>query len=43
MAAPAAYGSSQARDWIWATAMTYTTAAAMLDLLTHCAGPEIEP
>ena len=31
MAAPAAYGSSRARDWIRATAATYATAAAMLD------------
>ena len=31
MAAPMAYGSSQARDWIRAAAMTFTTAAATLD------------
>ena len=35
-AIPMAYGSSQARDWIWATAMTYTAAAANSDPLTHC-------
>ena len=28
---PAAYWSSQAKDWIWAGAVTYTTAAAMPD------------
>ena len=32
------YGNSQSRDWIWATAVTYTTAAATLDPLTHCTG-----
>ena len=31
MATPAAFGSSWARDWIWAAAVTYSTAAAMLD------------
>ena len=31
LAAPTAYGSSQARDWIGATAETYTTDAAILD------------
>ena len=39
MAAPTAYGSSEARDWIWATATTYATAAAMQDPLTHDARP----
>lgn len=39
MAAPTAYESSQARDWIWATAETYTTAAAML----ICTGLGIKP
>ena len=39
MATAMAYGSSWARDWIWATAGTYTAAAASLDPLTHCAGP----
>ena len=29
MATPTAYGSSQARDWVWATAVTYAAAAAM--------------
>ena len=38
-----AYGSSQARNWIQAAAMTYATDAAMLDPLTHCARPGIEP
>ena len=33
----------QARDWIGAAAVTYTTAAATLDPLTHCGGPGIEP
>ena len=37
MAAPAAYGSSWAGDWIWAAA------AATPDPLTHCARPRIEP
>ena len=36
------YGSSQAMDWISAVAVTYTTAAAMPDPLTHCAVPGIE-
>ena len=35
MAAPAAYGSSWARDWILATATTHATAAATQDPLTH--------
>ena len=43
MAAPAAYGSSWARDWIWATAITYTIAVAMLDPLTYCTRPGIKP
>ena len=38
--APAAYGSSQARDWIRAAAVTYTTAVAMWD--HHCARPGTE-
>ena len=33
MAIPAAYGSSQARDHIQATAATYATAVAMLCIL----------
>ena len=36
MAAPEAYGSFQARDWIQAPAVTYATGAATLDPLTHC-------
>ena len=43
IAAPEAYGSSQARDWIQATAATYTPAVAMWDPLTHCAGLGIKP
>ena len=43
MAAPEAYGSSQTRDCIHATAGTYATAVAMPDPLTHCAWPGIEP
>ena len=37
LATPVAHGSSQAKDWIWAAALTYTAAAAGPDLLTHCA------
>ena len=36
MATPAAYGNTQARDWIWAAAATYAEAAAMPDSFTHC-------
>ena len=36
MAAPAAYESSPAGDWIQAAAAIYITAVAMLDALTHC-------
>ena len=43
MAAPAAYGSSRAKDKIQVTATTYAAAAATPDPLTHCAGPGIEP
>ena len=43
MAAFMAYGSTLAKDWIWATAVTYTGAVAMLDPLTHCAGLGFEP
>ena len=32
-----------ARDWIWATAVIYTTAAAISDPLTHGTRPGIEP
>ena len=35
-AAPKAYGSSWARDWIRAAAVTYAIAMTMLDPLTHC-------
>ena len=38
-----AYGSSRARDWIWAIAVTYAAAVATLDPLTHCAMWGIEP
>ena len=37
MAKPVAYGSSWARDWIWAMDATYTTAVTTEDPLTHCA------
>ena len=37
-----AYGISQARDGIWPTADTYTTAVATQALLTCCDGPGIE-
>ena len=43
MAAPIAYGSFWAWDWVLAAAVTYTAAVAMLDPLTHCTWPEIEP
>ena len=36
MATPTAYGSSGTRDSFQAIAVTYTTAAASLDPLTHC-------
>ena len=39
MAKPPAYGISWAMDWIQATAVTYTPAVAMVDPLTHHAGP----
>ena len=39
---PAAYGVPKARDEIQATVVTYGTAAAMPDPLTHSAGPGIE-
>ena len=42
MAVPTAYGSSCARDWIQATAVTYIAVVAMPDPLTHCTGPGIE-
>ena len=38
-----AYGSSWARDGIRAAGMTYTTAVAMLNPLTHCAGQGLNP
>ena len=37
MAMPVAHGSSRVRDWIWAAAVTYAAAVAVLDPLTHCA------
>ena len=43
MATPVAYGSSQARDCIPATAETYAVAVATLDPLTHGAWPGMEP
>ena len=43
MAAPMTYGSSWAKNWIWAVAATYTTASAMPDPLTHCTGHGLNP
>ena len=43
MAAPVAYGRSQARDEIWAVALNYAVAVAMPDPLTHCARLWIKP
>ena len=43
MAAPKTFGSSPAKDWIWAAAATYTTAVVTLDPLTHCAWQGIKP
>ena len=43
MAAPLAYRSSQARDWIRARAVTYAAAVATKDPLTHWARRGIEP
>ena len=40
MATPAAYGSSLARNWIWATAGTQATATATPGPLTHRARME---
>ena len=37
MAIPTTYGSSQARDWIWAVDATYAPATTMPDPLTHWA------
>ena len=42
LAARAAYGSPQATDQIHATAATYATAEAMLQLPTYCTGSGIE-
>ena len=36
------YGSSWAKDWIQAAAVTYATVMAMLDTLAHCTGLGIE-
>ena len=41
MAAPVAYGSSQARGWIWAAAASCAIAVATWDSLTHCTGLEL--
>ena len=38
-----AYGSSWARDWIWAVATTNIMVAVTLNPLIHCARPGIEP
>ena len=43
MSPPTPYQSAWARGQIWATAVTYTTAAAMLTTLTHCTKPGMEP
>ena len=43
MATPTAYGSVQARDQIWATAVTYTAASGMPDPLIHCPGQRLNP
>ena len=40
---PMACGSSWARDWLRAAAVTLATAMAALDTLTHCTGPGIKP
>ena len=42
LSAPTAYGSSQARDQIQATAAAYAIAAVMPGPLTHCLGPGIQ-
>ena len=38
-----AYRSSQAKDWIWATDVTFASAAAMLYPLTYCTRLGIQP
>ena len=43
MTAPTACGSSQPRDWIPATAVTYATAAGLPDPLAHCAKLSLNP
>ena len=43
IAAPLAYGSSQAGDQIQAAVVTYAIAVATLDPLTHCTGLGIKP
>ena len=43
MATPMTYGSSQAREFIKATAATYSTAAATPDPLTHYSRSGIKP
>ena len=43
MGTPAAYGSSRAKDWIQAIAVTYTAAVSMPDPLIHSTGLGIEP
>lgn len=43
LAEPTAHGSSQARDWIWATAVTYTTAAATPNLQSTVQGWALNP
>ena len=43
MATPVTSGSSQARDWIQAAAVTSVASAAMPDPLTHCTKLGIDP
>lgn len=42
MVTPMAYRSSQARDLLWAAAVTYAAGAATPDPLTHYAGLGIQ-
>ena len=43
MAAPTADGSSQAREWIRATAVNYAKAVAIPDILTHSSRLGVKP
>ena len=42
LAAPEGYGSSQAKDWIQATAWTYAAAVTTPNPLIHCTRPRIK-